>query len=79
MVEGLPGPDFAGLKQYPLTSKHGGGSGTVWCRGLFACIARCFIVWWVLFVAYCLGCIVQGVFLCSENVLRRYCRYFSRE
>ena len=59
MVEGLPGSDFAGLKQYPLTSKHGGGSGTVWRRGLFAClvcIARCFIVRVVLLSgAYCLG------------------------
>ena len=62
MVEGLPGSDFAGLKQYPLTSKHGGGPGTVWCRGLFACIPRCFIVRGVLFVAYWPGCIVQGVF-----------------
>ena len=67
MVEGIPGPDFAGLKQYSLNIKAWGGSGTVWCRGLFACIARCFIVRGVLSRAY---------FLCSENVLRRYCRYF---
>ncbi len=53
MVEGLPGSDFAGVKHYPLTYKYGGGSGAVWRRGLFACIARCFIVRGVLFVAYC--------------------------
>ena len=50
MVEGLPGSDFAGIK-------HGGGSGAVWRRGLFAClvcIARCFIVRVVLLSgAYC--------------------------
>lgn len=40
----------------------------MWCRGLFACIACCFIVWGVLFVAYfcvlkmCCGDIV-GIFL----------------
>lgn len=32
--------------------------------------ARCFIVRCVLFVAYCLGCIVQGVFFC---VLKMCC------
>lgn len=58
MVEGLPGSDFAGVKHYSLAYKHGGGSGAVWRRGLFAClvcIARCFIVRVVLLSgAYCL-------------------------
>ncbi len=62
MVEGIPGSYFAGVEHYLLAYKHGGGSGTVWCRGLFMCIARCFIVRGVLFVAYWPGCIVQGVF-----------------
>ena len=48
----------------------------MWCRGLFACIARCFIVRWVLFVAYCLGCIVQGVFcvlkMCCGDIVGIY-------
>ena len=42
----------------------------MWCRGLFTCIARCFIVRGVLFVAYWPGCIVQGVFFC---VLKMCC------
>lgn len=42
----------------------------MWCRGLFACIARCFIVRGVLFVAYCPERIVRGVFFC---VLKMCC------
>ena len=68
MVEGLPGSDFAGVKagvkQYSPAYKHGGGSGAVWRRGLFACIARCFIV--------------RGVFLCSEDALRKILSVFFR-
>lgn len=72
MVEGLPGSDFAGVKHYSLVYKHGGGSGAVWRRGLFACSARCFIVRIVLY----LGRIVRGVFLCSEDALRKMLSVF---
>ena len=66
MVEGLPGSDFAGVKHYPLTYKYGGGSGAVWRRGLFVCLVC------VLRVVLLSGArIVCGVFLCSENVLRK--------
>ena len=56
MVEGLPGPNFAGLKQYSLNTKADiKVRGRLRCRVVpepLVCIARCFIVWGVLFVAY---------------------------
>lgn len=60
MVEGIPGPDFAGLKQYSLNIKAWGrlryrvvpGSLCVYCA-LFYCPVG--IVCGVLSGAYCLG------------------------
>ena len=76
MVEGIPGPDFAGLKQYSLNIKAWGRlryrvvpEPLVYCA-LFYCPGR--IVCGVLAGVYCPG----RIFLCSENVLRRCCRYF---
>lgn len=66
MVEGLPGPDFAGVKHYSLNIKAWGRPR---CRVVPGPLVYCALF-------YCLERIVQGVFLCSENVLRKYCRYF---
>ena len=41
----------------------------MWCRGLFACIARCFIVRWVLFAAYCPGRIFYVLKTCCGDVV----------
>ena len=72
MVEGIPGPDFAGLKQYSLNIK-------AWGRLRCRVVPGSLCVYCALI--YCPGRIVCGVlsrayFLCSENVLRRCCRYF---
>lgn len=71
MVEGLPGPNFAGVKQYSLNTKA-----DIKVRGRLRCrvVPGPLCMYCALF--YCLERIVQGVFLCSENVLRKYCRYF---
>lgn len=79
MVEGLPGPDFAGVA---IFAEHQSmGEAPVPCgAGASLRVFRGVL----LSGAYCLWRIGRGVlsrvyFLCSENVLRRYCRYFSRE
>lgn len=41
----------------------------MWCRGLFACIARCFIVRGVLFAAYCPGRIFYVLKMCCGDVV----------
>lgn len=40
----------------------------MWCRGLFACIARCFIVWGVLAGAYCPGRIFCVLKMCCGDI-----------
>lgn len=41
----------------------------MWYRGLFACIARCFIVRGVLFVAYCPGRIFCVLKMCCGDIV----------
>ena len=80
MVEGLPGSDFAGLKQYSLNIKAWGrlrcrvvpGSLCVYCA-LFYCPVG--IVCGVLAGVYCPGRIFCVLKMCCGDIVR----YFSRE
>lgn len=41
----------------------------MWCRGLFACIACCFIVWGVLAGVYCPGRIFCVLKMCCGDIV----------
>lgn len=73
MVEGIPGPDFAGLKQYSLNIK---AWGRLRCRvvpgplcvysAVFYCPGR--IVCGVLAGVYCPGCIFCVLKMCCGDI-----------
>lgn len=74
MVEGLPGSDFAGLKQYSLNIK-------AWGRLRYRVVPGP-LVYCALF--YCLGCIVCGVLSRAYFCVLKMCcgdiaGIFSRE
>ena len=72
MVEGIPGPDFAGLKQYSLNIKAWGRlrcrvvpGPLVYCA-LFYCLGR--IGWGVLAGVYCPGRIFCVLKICCGDI-----------